>query len=75
MATAILTTELAQSLGTSLRGPIITPSDAEYEDARSLYNAMIDKRPAVIARCVDASDVMAAVNFAREQGLDLPSVD
>jgi FAD/FMN-containing dehydrogenase len=54
-----------------LRGPVITPSDDEYEDARRLYNAMIDKRPAAIASCVDVADVIAAVNFAREQGLDV----
>lgn len=71
MGTTTLTTELAQSLGTALRGAIITPSDEEYEAARGLYNAMIDKRPAAIARCVDVADVIAAVNFAREQGLEV----
>ena len=49
-----------------LRGSIIQPSDKDYEDARKVYNAMIDKRPRLIARCVDVADVIACVNFARE---------
>jgi FAD/FMN-containing dehydrogenase len=45
------------------------PDDAAYDEARKLYNAMIDKRPGLIARCVDVADVMACVNYARERGL------
>ena len=52
-----------------LRGPVIARSHPEYEEARKLYNAMIDKRPLVIARCADAADVMAAVNFGRDNKL------
>ena len=52
-----------------IRGPVIQPGDAGYEEARKLYNGMIDKRPRIIARCVDVADVIAAVNFGREQGL------
>ena len=63
--TVVATTELA------LRGPVIAPGDAEYDSARALYNAMIDKRPALIAQCVDAADVMAAVQFGRAQGLEI----
>ncbi len=44
-----------------LRGELIQPSDQSYEDARAVYNGMIDKRPAMIARCVDAADVMECV--------------
>ena len=51
---------------------MITKDDAEYEAARKVYNAMIDRHPLVVVRAVDAADVMAAVNFARESGLDLP---
>ena len=51
------------------RGELLQPSDALYEEARKLYNGMIDKRPRLIARCADAADVIAAVNFGREQGL------
>ena len=48
------------------RGDIIQPTDAAYDSARKVYNAMIDKRPKLIARCVDVADVMAAVRFGRE---------
>ena len=51
------------------RGRLIGPADKDYEEARALYNGMIDKRPEVIARCTDAADVMAAVNNAREKRL------
>ena len=55
----------------SLRGPVIGCDHPEYEEARRLYNAMIDKRPRLIARCVDAADVIAAVNFGRDNGLTI----
>jgi FAD/FMN-containing dehydrogenase len=51
------------------RGDLLGPDDPGYEDARKLYNGMIDRRPAVIARCADVADVIAAVNHARESGL------
>jgi UDP-N-acetylenolpyruvoylglucosamine reductase len=54
-----------------IRGDVITVDDERYETARRVYNAMIDKRPDVIVRPVNAGDVMAAVNFAREGRLDL----
>lgn len=54
-----------------VRGETVTPEDSAYEDARRVYNAMIDRRPRVIVRCTDADDVVAAVNFARESQLDL----
>lgn len=54
-----------------LRGELIQPGDANYNEARKLYNAMIDKRPALIARCVDAADVIASVNYARKNGIPL----
>lgn len=60
-----------QALRGQLRGELITPADPAYETARKVYNAMIDRRPALIARCHDAADVMAGVNFAREEGLVL----
>ncbi len=56
-------------LGASLRGELIEPCDAAYDEARTLYNAMIDKHPALIARCRDVADVMAAVNFARDNDI------
>ena len=53
------------------RGPLITPDDPRYDEGRRVWNAMIDKRPAIIARCRGAADVVAAVNFARDSGLSL----
>jgi FAD/FMN-containing dehydrogenase len=54
-----------------LRGHVLKPVDEGYDEARSIWNALIDRRPAVIARCADAGDVVTSVQFAREQGLDL----
>jgi FAD/FMN-containing dehydrogenase len=54
-----------------VQGETITADDPAYEEARSVYNAMIDRRPSVIVRCSGADDVVAAVNFARESGLGL----
>ncbi len=58
-------------LRTKIRGDIIQPGDPQYDTARKVYNAMIDKHPALIVRCVDAADVSNAVNFGCEQGLDI----
>ena len=55
----------------SLRGNVLLPQDADYEQARKIWNAMIDKRPAMIVRCAGAADVRTAVDFARERGLPL----
>src|SRR5262249_8437662 len=57
------------TLQTSLRGELIQPGDTGYDEARKLYNGMIDKKPRLIVRCVDAADVIACVNYARETGL------
>lgn len=54
-----------------LRGNVIQIGDDEYEEARAVYNGMIDKRPALIAQCANAGDVMAAVKYGREQGMDI----
>ena len=53
----------------SLRGELIEPGDRSYDAARKVYNAMIDRRPRLIARCVDVADVIASVNFGREQAM------
>jgi FAD/FMN-containing dehydrogenase len=58
-------------LRAELRGELIRPPDPAYNEARKLYNAMIDKHPALIARCADAADVISSVNFARHNDLPL----
>ena len=60
-----------ESLREGVRGHVVTADDADYDEARKVYNGMIDRRPRVVVRCVDAGDVMATVGFARENGLDL----
>ncbi len=52
-----------------LRGPVILPGDAGYEESRTVWNAMIDRKPAAVARCLDSADVIACVKFARENDL------
>jgi len=52
-----------------LRGHVIQRGDPDYDGARKVYNAMIDKKPRLIARCVDVADVISCVNFAREKSL------
>jgi FAD/FMN-containing dehydrogenase len=54
-----------------LNGGVTRPDDSDYDEVRTLYNAMIDKRPALIVRCADQDDVVAAVNFGRDEGLDI----
>src|SRR5260370_33630017 len=67
--TPAVTSESIAALRASLRGSIIASGDPGYDEARKVYNGMIDKRPRLIARCGDAADVITAVNFCREQGL------
>ncbi|MGW1813094.1 FAD-binding oxidoreductase [Streptomyces sp. NPDC002125] len=55
----------------ALRGPVIGPDDQEYGQARTVYNAMIDKKPAAVVMCHDTADVMAAVDFVREHDLSV----
>ncbi|WP_218839805.1 FAD-binding oxidoreductase [Streptomyces sp. WZ.A104] len=53
------------------RGPVVTPDSDGYDEARKVYNAMFDRRPAAVVQCANAGDVMAAVDFARDNELDL----
>lgn len=72
MATTIPTGEMAiGDLVAQVRGDVIDAGHPEYDSARTIYNAMIDKRPRIIVRCADVADVIASVNFARENGLRL----
>ena len=65
------TTSTLDELATALRGPLLRPDDDGYDDARTLWNGMVDRRPAAIARCQSTADVMACVRFARTSGLPL----
>jgi FAD/FMN-containing dehydrogenase len=60
-----------ESLRSQLRGELLDPASPTYEAARLVWNGMIDRRPALIARCRNAADVIAAVNYGREQGLTI----
>lgn len=61
--------EKLEELNNQIRGVIITPESGSYDEARSIYNAMIDKKPAMIVKCSNVADVIACVNFAREHEL------
>jgi hypothetical protein len=61
--------EDASKFAENIRGTLIRRDNPEYDEARKLYNGMIDKRPLMIARCADVADVIAAVNFGRENQL------
>jgi FAD/FMN-containing dehydrogenase len=62
---------LAAALAERVAGEVITPEHPEYDSARRVWNGMIDKRPAAIARCIDADDIAAALRFATEHGLPI----
>jgi FAD/FMN-containing dehydrogenase len=62
-------TRMSERLVDRLRGRVIAPSDPGYDEARAVWNGMIDRRPALVARCTGTADVIAAVDFAREHHL------
>jgi FAD/FMN-containing dehydrogenase len=64
-------TTLINDLQTAIQGEVIAPGGPGYDDARAVWNAMIDRRPALIVRPVDAADVVAAVTLARSNGLPI----
>src|ERR1700690_1376485 len=61
--------EAVQAFRTRLRGQLISPGDPEYDAARRVHNGMIDRYPRLITRCRDVADVMAAIDFGRENGM------
>ena len=71
MSTVMTPAETARRELPTFAGQLIGPDDTAYEEARKVYNAMIDRRPALIARCADAADVAQVVRFAREHELPL----
>src|SRR5258708_22019702 len=68
-ASVKISAEDIAALQSRIRGKVIGRGDDGYDDARKVYNAMIDRRPALILRCADVADVIAGVNFGREQKL------
>lgn len=65
----MLNPELVQEFSSQLRGRVVHPGDADYDDSRKVYNAMIDRMPGLIVYCRDVADVMCCVDFARAQQL------
>jgi len=65
----ILEEAVVQDFAAGLRGPLLRPGDGGYDEARKVWNGMIDRRPALIARCAGVADVIAAVRFARTREL------
>ncbi len=65
----LLDDRVIEKFGTSLRGRLVRPSDPDYDITRRVWNGMVDKRPALIARCAGTADVVDCVRFAREHEL------
>ncbi|MGH8869124.1 MAG: FAD-binding oxidoreductase [Actinomycetes bacterium] len=66
-----LTDATARSLRSTVTGEVLLPGDPAYDEARAVWNAMVDHRPRVIVRCTGAEDVAAALRLAREHGLEI----
>jgi FAD/FMN-containing dehydrogenase len=64
-------TTTVDELAARINGTVVRTSDADYDEARAIYNAMIDRRPALVVRVADVDDVVAAVNYGRENGMDI----
>src|SRR5438067_11823236 len=71
MESSALIAQAVEELRNSLRGDVLVEGDREYERARLCFNLLIDRRPAVIARCVDVDDVASALAFGQANGLDI----
>jgi FAD/FMN-containing dehydrogenase len=67
----MLDVTMTEALAVQLRGNLLTPNDEGYDEARSLHNGMIDRKPAMIAQCTGTADVITCVNFARDNNLPL----
>jgi FAD/FMN-containing dehydrogenase len=67
----MMKSEVVDGFRAALRGAVLQPGDEQYDAARTVWNAMIERRPALIVRCAGTADVMAAIGFARQHGLSL----
>lgn len=65
----MLNEEIINKFNETLRGELIQPTDSNFDEVRKVYNGMIDRHPALIAKCVDVADVITAVNFGRENNI------
>ncbi|MBX3431241.1 MAG: FAD-binding oxidoreductase [Hyphomonadaceae bacterium] len=71
MGSTSVVAEAAAKLAASFKGQVLQPADSGYEDARKVHNGLVDKRPALIARCHGVSDVVAALDLARKLGIEV----
>ena len=71
MTTSVIATAPVGELAAAVHGDLILPADPGYDQARAVYNAMIDKHPAAIVRCRDAADVVACVRFCRAHNIEI----
>ena len=69
MSKMMIKRDVIEDFRMALRGELILPHDDNYDEERKVYNGMIDKKPAMIATCTDVTDVIAAVNFGRENNI------
>ena len=67
--TADLDFSLIEEFKNQIRGEVVLPQDSDYNESRKVYNGMIDRNPGIIAKCVDVTDVINAVNFGRNNNL------
>src|SRR6478752_2815827 len=68
-STTVLSPSAVQGFASTIKGDVVQPGDSGYDDARRVFNAMIDRYPKLIAYCTDQADVIAAIEFARDQQL------
>src|SRR3954451_16905088 len=66
-----MATSMVEALRSQVRGEVVAPGDASYDEARKVFNGMIDKHPAAVVRCTGTDDVVAAIAAARKEGLDI----
>src|SRR6476469_9495225 len=66
-----LNPSVIKEFASQIRGEVILPGDSNYDESRKVFNAMINKHPGMIVKCVDVADVMNAVNFGRENNLQV----
>ena len=71
MTTAGMDAERIEALRGAVSGSLLSPGDGGYDEARRVHNGLIDRRPALIARCQNTADIVDAVRFARAEGLEL----